>query len=1021
MIPPGRRNRLIRLLAAVFFLLTAAVSLHARGARDNTVLSRADQLIENKEYDEAVQVLSDFMKENPDRFDEAHKRMREITRLRGLYSQIANELLDIVETSPDDSERIYDLSNQLLAIESPSNPAVRRFLDQIRYLAEFNINRQRLERILLAARNQLNQSDYSGALDTYASGLDIYQSLYFSSGYGEEAENVASSGLRSIHKNIGDFKALSGPLGLVAGVMAEYAVSNPPLPTEVEDHYKALSPRLDEITAIQSGFNQTRRSFETQLAINRREHDETGDRSFLSFAGMLLSGPAGLREGMIGTLEQFWDLRVGSADAALAGVVTASYNTGYAAMQNMNYTGAISIFGTTERFINTALEMSRKRTSFLDVGEATNYIIYGESVNEEKATDYLKLRVMTHGIDSLRNAGNIANRGIAVESAGFPALSSWQAGRITAQAAISMEQAVRQSFQNLLNELRVLSERISSEYETLSFYQENMTNLPGGVGEPQKPLDDTVEIVNVLNSRFRAMEYNSAVRRYTISIGDLETRVNAREKEFSEGNVLIQGISRETEWGVTETKYYPAEGLAILTRMTGNLDVDLNSARTLISQFSAEERTVLEAAEMNSLYGSGRDLLARLLSLQVSSTSIMASAREQVQRAAFFRAEGDRFFQAARTALLREDFDGARSSLSRAADQYKASRALQESDSLITLWDTQVVALNAEIDRRENEVIVLYVRDQITAGRNFYFQGNIGQAENALINAQNRWRRTNTTENQEVEYWLSLVRGALSLQSGRTIATTAPLYAEMSQLLSEAKRNYDEGARLLNSGRRQEGLLRFDTAIEKTMEVRLMFPLNHDARMVELRIEQQRDRAAFDATFSRRMNEAIAGTKARNQQSFAELEDLAEINPRYPNLSAIIIQAEIDIGKRPPPIDQRNLTRSTELTRSAEVHFNSRDQTRYGVARAQLEEAIRLNPSNTQAQRLLDQVMISTTGTGTIAIPRAVQDQYDAAFRMYSQGNYLQADAILQRLLATPANQRYTIIQELKRRNDAFL
>ena len=1026
MIPQRRRSattvvRRLRLLAAVIFLLTAAVSLYARGAREDSILSKADELIAEKEYDEAVQVLSDYMKDNPDRFGEAQKRLQKIIKLRERYSELANELLDVVEERPDDSDTILKLSDELLAIESPSNPATRRFLEQIRYLAEFRVNSRRLERILVAARAQLNQNDYPGALATYASGLDIYQDLYFSSGYGEEAENVASRGLENIEKNIMGFNALENPINRSAVLFEQLADAYPPSPAEVAGIITEISPFLDQITAICESFRQINKSFYTQLAINQIEHNETGDRSFLSFAGMLLAGPPRMREGMIGTLEQFWNFRIGSAESALTDLVNRYYNSGLDAMVNRNYSGGIPIFDTTDLYIAAGMELTGKSSVFLESEEKRDYVIYGETVSEERARNYLTFQVMSNAIDYIKIAANLANQDLTLERAGFPALASWQRGAMTAQAAISQEQVTRQAYQSLINELATLNEKIDEELDSFGTYEAALSNMLGGIGTPQKPLNDASELTASLNARFRTMEYNSALRRYTIATGDLEQRVREREAEFNEGNAFIAGIIRQTDWGESYTAYYPGEGLALLTRMNENLEPDIRDARALVAQFGAEDQNVLDAAEMSRLYALSRNLLSRLLSLQSGSAGIMPPASEQVQRAASLRFEGDRLFQAARTALNRDDFDGARNNLTRATEQYRASRAIQESDSLRITWDTQVVGLNDEIDRKQNEVIVQYVRNQVTAARNFYFEGNIDQAERALINAQNRWRITNTTEHPDVEYWLGLVRGAMSLQSNRTIAPTAPLYAEMSQLLSEARRNYNEGVVLLNAGQRQEGLTRFSDAMDKTREVRLMFPLNHDAMMLELRIEQQTNLPIFNASFQQRMNQAIAGTKTRNLQSYADLQDLAEINPQYPNLRTILNQAEIDMGYRPPPPNQADLARSTELTRSAEAIVNSRDTTRYPLARTQLENAIRLNPNNTQAQRLLDIVLIQTTGTGTIAIPRDVQDQYDVAYRFYTQGNYLQADAILQRLLQNPANQRYNIILELKRRNDAFL
>ncbi|MCL2320215.1 MAG: hypothetical protein FWC45_09020, partial [Treponema sp.] len=500
----------------------------------------------------------------------------------------------------------------------------------------------------------------------------------------------------------------------------------------------------------------------------------------------------------------------------------------------------------------------------------------------------------------------------------------------------------------------------------------------------------------------------------------VEKRVNAREDEYNRGNALIQGVAQKGEGEEPYIARYPSEGLAILTQMTQSLGGDINTARTLVARYAGDSPNVLNGNEVKDLYASAQDYLARLLGLQNRGQGLIAGARTQVDRANALKLDGDRLFQAAQAALNRSDFQAARSNFDRAQAQYTASLAIQESSAVKASWD-RLAKLGEDIITRENEVVIREVRTMLTTAQTRYFAGNMDQAEQVLVSAQNRWRQTNVTDNPEVENWLTLVRGALSLQSGRTIPPTAPLYAEMSQLLSDANGSYNEGVRLLNSGRRTEGIAKFNEALAKTREVRLMFPMNYDARILELQIEQQTDPRAFPATFRQRLNEAVAGTKRKNVEAFAELQDLAAINPQYPGMKAIVTQAQIDMGYLPPLPNPADLARSAELTRAAQANINTRDQTRFSIAKAQLDEAIKLNPNNTQAQALLDQVQILMTGSGTLVMDSNTLAQYNAAQQAFLTGNYVSANAIVLRLLQNPKNQKSIQIQDLKKRIDPFL
>jgi tetratricopeptide (TPR) repeat protein len=240
----------------------------------------------------------------------------------------------------------------------------------------------------------------------------------------------------------------------------------------------------------------------------------------------------------------------------------------------------------------------------------------------------------------------------------------------------------------------------------------------------------------------------------------------------------------------------------------------------------------------------------------------------------------------------------------------------------------------------------------------------------------------------------------------------------MSQLLSDARKNYDEGVRYLNANQRSAGIAKFTEARQKTQEVKLMFPVNQEAGILELRIDQMIDRPAFEASFERRFNEAVAGTKpnVRSLESFAELQNLAEINPRYPGMAAALVQAEIDMGYRLPPPDPRDIARSNELTTAARRIVEGNIGVQFEVALRQLNEALALNPNNTQAMTLKDQLQIRMSGTETVVIDSRSEAEYQRAVMELQRGNPLVALAIVEQLLQDSRNRSSTRILELQRR-----
>jgi len=1010
-------GKLIRFLAAALIFFSAAASLYAGGARENNILAQTDRLIAEREYDQAIRILAQFMRDNPDRFAEGQTRLRRIVSLRELFNQIAQVLLDTLETEPENDERIFELSNMLLALESPANPHVGEFLGQVRFLAEWNIGRRRLEHIFLAARQQLAQNDFSGALATYASGLDIFQSAFFEGGYGPQAEFVASSGLESLNRSIQDFNALAPPFTQAVSQLAAIAAA-PGLPgmVELQVSYASLPPMMVQLANLRGEFLSVQEAYAAQLAILQAQGIQ-GDSTFLSFASWLISGPVGQQEGMLGTVDQFWDFLIQPAEDALATIAGRSYQLGYGMMANFNFSDSISVFNNTAQYLTLLQDLVRDMDSFLAAAGSPTHTVHGQEIRAGAIGAYLRFHDIADSLLALQQAGLLGMRVAAIEAQGFPAFGLWQAGTIGAMQAISQELEVRNFMQEHIQGLQSLNTGIAARIQTIRQYEESLA-LGGAF---YTYLTQAQSRIAAISNHTGVLDFNSAIRLYTMANADLELRLAYTAGVFAQGNDLIQGFDRWTEGFGAYVARYPAEGVILLSRASQNLETDVAFARDILAMYAAEDSQALASAEMITRYIVTQDLLQRLLALQNQNLAAMAAAGTLAERAQALRFDGDRLFLLAQAALGRNDFNSARGDLMRAIEQYDASLALQESAPLRSFRDNDVVAFGSEIVRVENEIVVQDVRNLVTAGRSSFFAGNLEHAENLLVQAQNRWSVTNVAEHPEVEHWLGMVRGALSINMGRVISPTAPLFAEMSQLLSNATRSYNEGVRLLNAGQRPEGIMVFGEALDQTREVRLMFPMNHSARMLELRIEQQTDMPAFNAAFQHRLNQAVEGTRGRDIEAFATLQDLAEINPQFPGIQNILLQAEIAMGFRPPPPNPADLARSAELAGTAAAHINSRDPIRMGVAEAQLEEALSLNPDNLQAQALLDELSVLLTGTGTFVLSSHAQIQYNAALQEFLRGNHLTANAIVQQLLQDPESQRSTLVQDLRRRINAFL
>ena len=276
-------------------------------------------------------------------------------------------------------------------------------------------------------------------------------------------------------------------------------------------------------------------------------------------------------------------------------------------------------------------------------------------------------------------------------------------------------------------------------------------------------------------------------------------------------------------------------------------------------------------------------------------------ADQYVTQAERFFNEAEYRFEKSVDALEKRDYSQAVQELTSAQDLYIQALSYNEDIDSRSDIDRKIQELQTRILLEENKEVVRYVRENVNEGKRLYLQGRYAQSEIVLLRAESRWFSTNTEPNSEISYWMNLVRAALSVESGRTIADTEPLYEEMIQLLNLASDNFDTGKRLIEADNVTDGLRYLDRADQNLNQVLIPMPLNQAASVLRLRIQQLRDPDLFNVVFSERFNSALSKLNTEADVAYIDLKDLAAIEPDYPGIARAIYNAEIILGIRVPP------------------------------------------------------------------------------------------------------------------------
>ncbi|MDR2942929.1 MAG: hypothetical protein LBV17_10095 [Treponema sp.] len=999
-------------ISAIFYFTACfclfAEPLFGAGMYDPDLV-KADKLIKEKKHDEAMRILADYIRRNPDNFDNAQKRLRKIYKAREDFENSADELINTLLNDPENSEKIYSLSAQLKSSENETNALLTSFISRTHEISQFNAFKNRLRNIMETGRAQLDRGECSAAMQTYASGMNLMRDEFFAAGYGNTVENNVRRETERINSVVSAFNQVSTNMGNSASELARtinYGTLN--TATEITNRF---TPIIDRFIAQKQELYTAVKTFDSILNELRKSDPEMADRNHLSFLLMLINGRQGepIQEGMLGAFETYWKNSINPVLNAITQNAVTANSTGLTAVNAGQYSNAVTALQRTGNYVNLSPLFFQKRRALNQSGNAQNVEISGNVITKDDIPVFITLRALNESSNHLIQAVNIAMRINTLANSGNSSFTLWKEGKADTVTSINSVLQARNSTAGIKSEIDAV---ITSAMRTDNSLK-NYHTTPY--------LASAANAIEKISAEISVLERQSAYNYYTVIDTELKRSLTARNSEMEKGRNFLNGQTRKRADGSTVTELFPAEALETLTSMLSALSTDIERGNYAVTYYKNEPKPIQADGEISALLTGCEKSVRELNALRSQAVSLRTTANSRTTQAEAFRQEGERLFKEAQTAYKSQNFDTARDRLQKAAERFNSSLEVQESSSLRQSWDTQLFNLGQSINSAENEMIITEVRNLVNSARAVYFEGNFQQAEDRLVRARSRWRTTNPDENEEIIYWLGIVRGAMSARSGRTISPTAPLYPEMSQLLSKARMNYEEGVRLINAGNRTAGLAKFNEARQQTREVKLIFPVNQDAGILELRMEQYIDPSAFNASFEQRMKTAISGTKQRSIESFAELQNLAEINPKYPGLRGILTQAEIDMGYRPPPPDPRALARSRELSAAASKIVEANNTTLFEVALTQVNEAIALNPENAEAMRVKDRLLNRMSVPGAIVLSSEDELEYQRAVKELQAGNNLVAFAVVQKLMQNPRNRNITKLIELQRRIQSVL
>ena len=1036
-------------MTLLFFLILFQISARSKKSADTSAvsLSQIDALIKKTEYDQALELLNDYIAANPDNFDNAQARIKTILNQRLQYAALADKLIKMIVNEPENSKEIYEIIAQLEKYERHPSDANLQFIADVKKSAEFNYFRAVFTEIQNSAADLTRKELYAQSMEKIREGFWLYKDDFYEH-WEKHPEFIKESEavLADLEKNIAAFEGRDYVQKINDTVQKFISQVNQDLYREADITFSDLQRQFLEMNNLRLKIVNDSQNFAAIFERTKAYDQDSTDASYLPFMIYFINGIGSIeKSGLLGTVDGLWDNLVSKMNLAVFDRLTKVYkNYHLAALEPaapyqpvLNYAGletrVIALYnikggafhrsGTKEISVENPLEDYKILSDYIarltqgteDFKKLKNQMgAFMLSQNEiigklgtSAADDQKNINELFALIDTVGSSTGekvIHDLATAEWAASYNASSSMQ----WKELSLIYSGLVDEVFEQALALEGEGWKAITHFYMRQSDAYVGEARRTDGAGKLYldgfytKILDD--DFTKIKKSRSYAVDYAAS---YSPTEDDVNT---AKELGlYFRYPVIAQNVF---DYNCEKIDSYIEKLISALAFL------DLSYEKKASWKESEEITSLLNE---NRIYLSiNRDIL---LELKNTSQDEITLAKSKSVQAMVAKNEADIRFEEAQAALKRKEYGLARKKLQDALTKYDESLDNQNDEELRAEVDKKLLALGERITREENEFVVVEVRHLKTLAKDAYFNGRFDDAEKYLTQAKSRWADTNVTEDEEITNLMTFVNTAVSMNTGREILPSYPQYPEMSQLLDMSYQYYNSGKEKYQAGNKKEGNADLNKALQSIQKLQYVYPLNQEASILTLKINKLKDPDKFREEFSQKIEAAkfmCKGVETR-REGYANLLDYAQIEPDYPGLKKLIYQTEIEIGIRQKPLDNNSGKKARSLYDEAKKMYADAksDRKKLESALAKINQSLALNSDDKDAMKLKDQITTKIGGSAPTVLSTEDERLYQLAIQRLQNNNIAGADAIVSRLLKKSQNMNSQKIKDLKVKIDA--
>ena len=1003
-------------------------------------LFEIDRLIKDTEYDKALQLLNSYLKKHPENFDNVQVRIKKIMNARKQYSALAEQLLWIIENEPENSQKIYEITEQLEQFEKNPSNQIKNFIQDAKKSSEFNYFRSLFLTIQKESASFTERKLYNLAILKIKEGFWLYKDEFYAKWNNnpqiiEQMENLINQ--LEMQTIVFEDKTLVNQINEQTQIIDEFIS---------QKKYNEINKELENITKsiqILAGIrNNLLNIIEKMSELYEKNYDsDLNDASYIPFMIRFISGVDNIpHSGILGCVEYYWDLTVKNLNDKVFTQLQNNYYDFTDSLNNENKEQMQENLESIQKFV----AIQRKILDFYNLFEQDS------DYKKENPLEYYYVLGDTLLV--------LSQKTLSVNELYFKLLEIQQEQSILIEKILNDtentdDKKIKSLFDLSSQAAKIVGNKNDYElqnYQWYNKYKKQKKDIWNSLLQTYNFLVDKTfnEAKNIQLDLFNQIFYAYK--------SNIETNSFDIEKRFEVAQELLDGLpvqlSKEEIQQMKENsqiivdfdyakKHKTEENLGILYCYPNFAQTLIMEAQSKIQNtqskinnycdavYSNLKENSLISSENNSsnsqeFYIDYMDNQQKYFSeYEKKCNNLLGMAKQQRNKSILARNEGELRFSEAQVSLEKNDFDMARKKLQDSLKKFDESLKYQDDYELRLECDSKLYELGIKIAKLENEIVVKEVRELKNKAKDAYFNGRFEDAQKYLNQAKSRWSVTNEIPDEEIVMLSNFVNSAISMKTGRDIPVSAPQYPEMSQLLNLAYAYFEEGSELIKKGKRNEGITKLDIAVENVQKLQLVYPLNQEAAILTLRINQLKDSKKFEREFSQKINAAklMCENPKTRKEGYANLLDYYEIQPDYKGLKELIYKVEIDIGIRQKKADNSGVKKANQLLSEAKkIYSNAKDdEEKLKQALAKVDESLSLVMDNEEAVKLKDEITTKIGGTVITVLSTEDERLYQLAVQRLQSNNVIEANLILEKILQKKGNASLQKIKDLKNKIDA--